>query len=99
MYIIIYKEAYVKNLTEKFTNMNWLSKYIFIITIIGSQKRYLDIGQNFDFKPFSEKKSKVQFLWKKFNTFFNTVLKNYKIFMEIEPRVFKKLKILQPYPP
>ena len=55
MYMIIYKQAYVTNLTAKITNMNWLSKYIFNITPIGSQKRLLEIGQNFHFKPFSEK--------------------------------------------
>ena len=49
--------------------------------------------------PFQKKKSEVQFLWKKFMTFFNTVVKNPLILMEIEPRILSKLKILQPYPP
>ena len=53
MYMIIYKQAYVTSLTAKLENMNGLLKFIFIITPIRSQKRYLDIGQNFQFKPFS----------------------------------------------
>ena len=61
MYMIVYKQAYMTNSTAKFTNMNLLSKYLFNITPIGSQKRYLDIGQNFHFKPFSEKNLNVKY--------------------------------------
>ena len=55
MYMIIYKQAYVTNLTAKFANMNRLLKFIFIITPMGSQKNTPDIGQNLHFKPLLEK--------------------------------------------
>ena len=64
MYMIIYKQAYVTSLTAKLAKMNLLLKFIFIITPIRSQKRYLDIGQNFHFKPFSQKILKFNFLEK-----------------------------------
>ena len=54
---------------------NWVSKKI---------TRY---RAKFPLQTLLRKKSKVQFLLKKFMTFFNTVYKNCSILMEIEPRI------------
>ena len=78
--------------------MKWLSKYKFTITIIGSQKGYIDIGQNFNFKLFSEKNPNSISL-KKVHDILQYCLKELFNFNENPTKDFIEIKDFATIPP